>query len=55
MAHYEYECRECRMKFDVKQSFAEYDRGPTPKCPKCGSAKVERLVAAIHVQTGKKS
>ena len=55
MAYYEFECQECQKKFTLKQTFAEHDRERTPKCPKCGSAKVEHLVVAVHVQTGKKS
>jgi putative FmdB family regulatory protein len=55
MAQYEFECQACRKKFTAQQTFAEHDRVPKPKCPKCGSAKVEQLVVAVHVQTGKKS
>jgi putative FmdB family regulatory protein len=55
MANYEFECQACRKKFAVQQSFAEHDRQPKPKCSKCGSRKVERLVSAVHVKTGKKS
>jgi putative FmdB family regulatory protein len=55
MALYEYECRDCKKTFDVRQTFAEHDRQAKPKCPKCGSANVERTIEAVHVQTGKKS
>jgi putative FmdB family regulatory protein len=55
MAQYEYECRDCRKNFTVQQTFVEHDRQPKPKCPKCGSRKVEQMVTAAHVQTSKKS
>ena len=55
MAYYEFECRDCQKKFTVQQTFAEHDRESKPRCPTCGSHKVERLVVAVHVQTGRKS
>jgi putative FmdB family regulatory protein len=55
MAYYEFECQKCHQTFTVKQTFAEHDRGARPKCPKCRSQKVARLVTAVHLQTSKKS
>ena len=55
MAYYEFQCTNCRKHFTVKQTFAEHDRDPKPKCPKCGSRKVGQLIAAVHVKTSKKS
>ena len=55
MAQYEFKCEECRKRFAIKQSFTEHDREPRPKCPKCGSRKVEQLIHAVHVKTSKKS
>jgi len=55
MADYDYECKECNEKFVVHQTFAEHDREPKPKCPKCGSQDVEHLLEPAHVQTSKKS
>ena len=55
MASYEFECHECRKKFEVHQSFDEHDHQPKPKCPECGSRRVERQLEAVHVQTSKKS
>jgi putative FmdB family regulatory protein len=55
MAYYEFECRDCHDRFVRQQTFEQHDRQPKPKCPKCGSNKVEQLVEAVHVQTSKKS
>ena len=55
MAYYEFECEKCRERFTVEQSFTEHDHAPKPKCPKCGSRKVGRLISEIHVKTTKKS
>ena len=55
MADYEYECKECREKFEAHQTFAQHDREPKPACPKCGSHNVEHLLDTVHVQTSKKS
>jgi putative FmdB family regulatory protein len=55
MAYYEYECMNCHQQFSVKQTFAEHDREPKPKCPKCASRKVGQLIGSVHVKTSKKS
>ena len=55
MAMYEFECTKCGEEFTVKQTFAEHDQNKKPKCPQCGSVKVQQLIASVHVQTGKKS
>ncbi len=54
MPIYEFRCRECKKKFQVVRSIAEYD----PKkvtCPKCNTKKVDRVWSGISVQTSKKS
>lgn len=43
MAYYEFQCTKCQKHFTVKQTFAEHDRDPKPKCPQCGSEKVQQL------------
>ena len=55
MAQYEFECQSCGKKFTTQQSFAEHDRQPKPKCPKCGNKNVGQLVSTVHVKTSKKS
>jgi putative FmdB family regulatory protein len=55
MAYYEYECEKCGNRFTVKQSFAQHDRQPKPKCTQCSSQKVHQLFTSLHVKTSKKS
>lgn len=55
MAYYEFQCTHCRKHFTLKQTFAEHDREPKPKCPKCSSRKVNQLIGSVHVKTSKKS
>ncbi|MBV9074053.1 MAG: zinc ribbon domain-containing protein [Acidobacteria bacterium] len=45
MPLYEFECTQCRHRFEKIQSVSD----PDPVCPKCGS-KVERLLHAPAVQ-----
>lgn len=55
MAYYDFECMKCRKHFTVKQTFAEHDREPKPKCPKCRSRRVGQLIGSVHLKTSKKS
>lgn len=55
MAYYDYQCEQCRQRFTVQQSFAQHDRRPKPKCSKCRSQQVRRLIEAVHLKTTKKS
>jgi putative FmdB family regulatory protein len=61
MPYYEYECKACRKTFEVMQSFEEHDkhleheRHQPLKCPKCGSQKIEQLIASVFIKTSKKS
>ncbi|HLE37618.1 MAG TPA: zinc ribbon domain-containing protein [Candidatus Acidoferrales bacterium] len=54
MPHYDYRCQECKKKFYVLLTVEEHDRRK-PKCPHCGSTKVEQQWAAFFAVTGKKS
>jgi putative FmdB family regulatory protein len=54
MPVYEYKCGACRKKFSLKMTVSEMERGK-PKCPKCGSKKVEKLYAGFFAVTSKKS
>jgi putative FmdB family regulatory protein len=40
MPTYEYECRQCRHKFELFQSITEE---PVKRCPKCGKNAARRL------------
>lgn len=46
MPMYEYKCCECCAEFEELAAADEL-----PPCPKCGSAKVEKLMSACAVQT----
>lgn len=54
MPVYDYRCTKCHKKFSVTMSIAEHETKKV-KCPKCGSSKVERQLAAFYVVTSKKS
>jgi putative FmdB family regulatory protein len=54
MPTYEFKCGKCKKKFALAMSVADYDR-KRPKCPKCGSLKVEQLIQPFFAVTSKKS
>lgn len=54
MPHYEYRCQECKKKFSLLLTVEEHERR-RPKCPHCGSTKIEQQWAAFFAVTGKKS
>ncbi len=54
MAVYDYECRTCGHEFQVVEKISDHGRHH-PRCPKCKSAKVQRVFTGAFVKTGKKS
>ncbi len=50
MPVYEFRCQDCRKKFDLRLSYAEYDVY-TPLCPVCGSHNVLRVIRPVRVST----
>ena len=54
MPTYGYRCQKCGKAFNVVESISEHGKTP-PKCPKCGSEKVTRVLGLVQVITGKKS
>lgn len=54
MAIYEYHCLECKKAFSVRHHIEEHER-KRPKCPKCGSRKVEQRFSSFFAKTAKKS
>jgi putative FmdB family regulatory protein len=54
MPSYEYICKECKKRFTLILSMAEYEK-KRPACPKCKSRKVEQVPAAFFAVTAKKS
>jgi putative FmdB family regulatory protein len=47
MASYEFECHECRERFQVNVPMSEHDglKAHPPICPKCASHDTRQLVA----------
>jgi putative FmdB family regulatory protein len=54
MATYEYRCLECERSFTVRHPIGEHER-KRPKCPKCGSRKVEQKLSSFFAKTARKS
>lgn len=51
MPIYEYECRECKERFEVIQKMGEDD--PALCCPKCNTDRPEKVISAFCSSTGK--
>lgn len=45
MPLYEYRCRECHHRFEVRQSVHD----PHPECPECHSTEVIRIIHPTNV------
>jgi putative FmdB family regulatory protein len=47
MASYEFECRECRERFQVNVPMSEHDnlKAQPPVCPKCAGHDTHQLVS----------
>ena len=59
MPVYDYRCDDCGHDFEVIESLDEHEQherpeGSAEKCPKCESAKVERVITSVNVQLPKK-
>ena len=54
MPVYEYKCGACGKKFSLKMTVGELEKS-RPKCPKCGSRRIEKLVTGFFAVTSKKS
>ncbi len=54
MPIYEFKCKDCRKRFEIDRSVAQYVPAKV-RCPKCSSRNVERYWGGIQVHTGKKS
>ena len=54
MPLYEYHCRECGEAFSVRLHIIEHEK-KRPKCPKCGSRKLEHVYSSFLANTAKKS
>lgn len=54
MPTYEYRCLECHEVFERYEGMAEHEKAH-PKCPRCGSKKVEQQISSFYAKTRKKS
>jgi putative FmdB family regulatory protein len=54
MSNYEFVCKKCGHRFDVRESIAQHD-AHKDKCPKCGSTEVQQQFVDIQVKTSKKT
>jgi putative FmdB family regulatory protein len=54
MPTYEYRCRECGEVFTLRLHIDEHGR-KRPKCPECGSRKLEQRFGSFFAKTAKKS
>lgn len=54
MPLYEYRCKECSKEFTLRLGISEHEK-KRPKCPKCGSRKLEQQYSAFFAKTAKKS
>jgi putative FmdB family regulatory protein len=48
MPLYDYRCLNCKQKVSVRLSYAEYDTAK-PKCPECGSDKLQRAIGRVRI------
>jgi len=48
MPIYDFRCTECKHRFEVFLTYAEYDHHQTP-CPGCGSTRLERVIRKVRV------
>jgi putative FmdB family regulatory protein len=54
MPSYDFRCKNCQKKVSLKLSVQEMESRQY-KCPKCGSKRLEKLLAGFFAQTSKKS
>ena len=43
MPFYEFECTQCKEKFEVFATLAQKEKGLAPRCPNCDSEEVQRV------------
>ncbi len=53
MPIYEFACRRCSARSEVRASIAEKEAGLAPDCPACGAADLRPLLSAFATTTGR--
>jgi putative FmdB family regulatory protein len=48
MPTYDYHCVECKTRFEITLSYAEYDQEEV-SCPACGSGNIRRRIGKIRI------
>lgn len=51
MPVYDFRCEECKHRFEVFLTYAEYDKHQTV-CPNCGSSNIRRIIRKVRVSRG---
>ncbi len=51
MPVYDFRCEECKHRFEVFLTYADYDRHQAI-CPVCGSGKIQRVIRKVRVSRG---
>lgn len=51
MPVYDFHCEECKHRFEVFLTYADYDRHQAI-CPVCGSGKIQRVIRKVRVSRG---
>lgn len=54
MPRYLYRCQDCDEKFERAEHIDEHDSAH-PKCPNCGSKRVEQVFGSFFAKTSRKS
>jgi putative FmdB family regulatory protein len=54
MPTYQYRCLDCRKRFEIFMSYADYGQRSIT-CPHCGSARIERRIGRIRIAKSEES
>jgi putative FmdB family regulatory protein len=54
MPRYDYRCQSCKKRSVIFQTYAEYGQKKV-KCPHCGSAELQRLIARVRIARSEES
>lgn len=53
MPLYEFECKPCQTRFDVRATFSEKELGLDPECPHCHGKEVNQVITSgMFISTG---